>query len=73
MEKQQDIREGIKDMQAHAPEFLTYLKDLPAKRPERDAYKDNLDDAIDATNDAIRDADEAVKENAPPPVRRKPQ
>ena len=28
---------------------------------------------IDATNDAIKDAAEAIKENAPPPVRRRPQ
>jgi hypothetical protein len=72
VDKQQDVREGIKTMQAHAPEFLAYFKDLAAKAPEHDAYKDNIDDAVDATNDAIRDADEAAKENAPPPVRRRP-
>lgn len=72
VEKQQDVREGIKTMQARAPEFLAYFKDLAAKAPEHDAYKDNIDDAVDATSDAIRDADEAAKENAPPPVRRRP-
>jgi hypothetical protein len=72
VEKQQDVREGIKTMQARAPEFLAYFKDLAAKAPEGDAYKDNIDDAVDATSDAIRDADEAAKENAPPPVRRRP-
>ncbi len=71
-DKQQNIRDGIKDMQAHAPEFLSYLKELAAKGAEVDDYKDNLDDAIDATSDAIRTADDAMKDLAPPPVRRKP-
>lgn len=72
VEKQQDVRQGIKAMQSQAPEFLSYLKDLQAKKPEQGVYQDNLDDAIDATNDAIKSADEAAKENAPPPVRRRP-
>ncbi len=73
VEKQQDIRDAIKEMQGRAPEFLAYLKELAAKGQAVAPYKDNLDDAIDATNDAIRDAAEAIKENAPPPVRRRPQ
>jgi hypothetical protein len=73
VEKQEDVREGIKAVQARAPEFLTYLKELAAKGPERNTYKDYLDDAIAATNDAIRDAGDAAQENAPPPVRRRPQ
>jgi hypothetical protein len=73
VEKQQDIRDAIKEMQSRAPEFLAYLKELSAKGQAVERYKDNLDDAIDATKDAIRDAGEAIKENAPPPVRRRPQ
>ena len=73
VEKQQDVRDGIKAVQARAPEFLTYLKDLAAKGPERDTYKEYLNDAIAATSDAIRSAADAAKENAPPPVRRRPQ
>jgi hypothetical protein len=73
VDKQQDIRDAIKEMQSRAPEFLAYLKELSAKGQAVAPYKDNLDDAIDATNDAIRDAAEAIKENAPPPVRRRPQ
>ena len=73
VDKQEDIRDAIKEMQRRAPEFLSYLKELSAKGQAVAAYKDNLDDAIDATNEAIKDADEAVKENAPPPVRRRPQ
>ena len=73
VEKQQDIRDAIKEMQGRAPEFLAYLKELSAKGQAVEPYKETLDDAIDATNDAIRDAAEAIKENAPPPVRRRPQ
>jgi hypothetical protein len=73
VDKQQDIRDAIKEMQSRAPEFLAYLKELSAKGRAVEQFKDNLDDAIDATNDAIRDAAEALKENAPPPVRRRPQ
>jgi hypothetical protein len=73
VEKQQDVRGAIKEMQTKAPEFLAYLKTLSAKGPAVEAFKDNLDDAIDATSEAINDADDAIKENAPPPVRRKPQ
>lgn len=73
VDKQQDIRDAIKEMQSRAPEFLAYLKELSAKGRSVEQFKDNLDDAIDATNDAIRDAADALKENAPPPVRRRPQ
>jgi hypothetical protein len=73
VDKQQDVRDAIKEMQSRAPEFLAYLKELSAKGQAVAAYRDNLGDAIDATNDAIKDAAEAIKENAPPPVRRRPQ
>lgn len=73
VDKQQDVRDAIKEMQSRAPEFLAYLKELSAKGKPVEPYKENLDDAIDATNDAIKDAAEAIKENAPPPVRRRPQ
>ena len=72
IEKQEDIREGVKTMQARIKEFLPYLQDLAANGPERETYKDNLDDAIEATQDAAKDVEKAVKEMAPPPVRRKP-
>ena len=72
IEKQEDIREGVKAMQARIKEFLPYLQDLAANGPERETYKDNLDDAIEATQDAAKDVEKAAKEMAPPPVRRKP-
>jgi hypothetical protein len=72
IEKQQDIRDGVKALQAGIKEFLPYLQGLAANGPERATYKDNLDDAIEATQDAAKDVDKAAKEMAPPPVRRKP-
>ncbi len=72
VDKQQDIRDGIKALQAQAPDFLAYLKELRDKGHDLDDYKDNLDDAIDATTDAMKTADDAAAQLAPPPVRRKP-
>ena len=71
IEKQEDIRQGVKVLQAQIKDALPYLQDLAAKGPERETYKDNLDDAIEATQDAAKDVDKASKEMAPPPVRRK--
>jgi hypothetical protein len=72
IEKQEDIRDGVKALQAQIKGALPYLQDLAAKGPERETYKDNLDDAIEATQDAAKDLEKATKEMAPPPVRRKP-
>ena len=73
IEKQEDIRQGVKALQAQIKDALPYLQDLAAKGPERETYKDNLDDAIEATQDAAKDVEKAAKEMAPAPVRRKPQ
>lgn len=70
VDKQQDIHMAIKEMQARAPEFLAYLKDLQTKGKEIADYKDNIDDAVDATTDALRTANESEGEVAPPPARR---
>ncbi len=71
-EKQEDIRDGIKEMQKKGKEFLAYFEPLAASGPAVEPYKDTLDDAIEATKDALRDAEKAAKEYTPPPVRRKP-
>lgn len=70
-EKQQDIRDAVKEMRAKAKEFLAYLEPLASNGPELASYKSTLDDAIEATRDALKDAEKAAKEIAPP-VRRKP-
>lgn len=72
IEKQQDIRSGVRLMAEKIKEFLPYLQGLAANGAERETYKSNLDDAIDATQDAQKDVDRATKENPAAPVRRKP-
>lgn len=69
--KQENIRKGIDLMAARAKEFLAILEKLSAGGPELEIYKDNLDDAIEGTRDAMNDAEKAKKEVAPPPVRRR--
>jgi len=49
----------------------SFGKNYPRIGPERDLYKDNLDDAIEGTRDAMNDAEKAKKKVAPPPIRRK--
>jgi hypothetical protein len=58
-------------MQARGKEFLVELEKLAAGGAELDSYKENLTDAIEATKDALKDAEKAAKEIAPPPVRRR--
>ncbi len=72
IEKQQDIRGGVKALQAGIKEYLPYLQGLAASGPEHETYKENLDDAIEATQDAAKDVDKASKEMSAPPERRKP-
>ena len=71
IEKQENIRKGIDLMASRTKEFLTILEKLSTEGPEPDLYKDNLDDAIEGTRDAMNDAEKAKKKVAPPPVRRK--
>jgi hypothetical protein len=71
IEKQENIRQGIDMMTARAKEFLVVLEKLSTDGPERELYKENLDDAIEGTRDAMNDAANAKKKVAPPPVRRK--
>lgn len=71
VEKQEDIRLGIKEMQAKSKEFLAYLTKLAEGSPDSAIDQDTLKDAIEATRDAQQEADKAAKDIAPPPVRRK--
>ena len=71
IEKQDNIRQGIDMMTARAKEFLAVLEKLSAGGPDRELYKETLDDAIEGTRDAMNDAEKAKKKVAPPPVRRK--
>jgi ppGpp synthetase/RelA/SpoT-type nucleotidyltranferase len=71
IQKQENIRPAIDLMATRAKEFLQILEKLSADGTEIDTYKDNLDDAIEGTRDAMNDAEKAKKAVAPPPVRRK--
>jgi hypothetical protein len=72
IDKGADIRDGLKDMVAKGNEFLAALgKIKDANGPELEIYKDTLDDAIEGTQDAVKEAETAQKSYTPP-VRRKP-
>ncbi len=70
VEKQQDIRAGIKEMQSKGKEYLATLEKIQQKGTDLESYKETLEDAMDGTKDAISDAAKSEKEMAPPPVRR---
>ena len=71
IDKQENIRKGVDLMVSRSKEFLEALNKISAEGTEIDIYKDNLDDAIEGTRDAMNDAEKAKKNVAPPPVRRK--
>jgi hypothetical protein len=71
LEKQENIRHGIDLMATKAKEFLVILQKYQNSGPELEIYKDNLDDAIEGTQDALNEAEKAKGKAAPPPVRRK--
>jgi hypothetical protein len=71
IEKQQNVRKGIDLMSARTKDFLVFLQKIPTDTPDAEMYKENLDDAMEGTRDASKEAEAAKKNVAPPPVRRK--
>ena len=71
LEKQDNIRGGIDMMASKGKEFLEILQKYAANGPDLEIYKENLDDAIEGTQDALNEAEKSKKKAAPPPVRRK--
>jgi hypothetical protein len=71
IEKQQNIRKAINLMASKTKEYILVLQKIPTTSPDADMYKENLEDAIEGTQDASREAEAAKKNVAPPPVRRK--
>jgi hypothetical protein len=71
IEKQQNIRKGIDLMASRTKDFLGILQKIPTDAADSEMYKDNLDDAMEGTKDASKEAEAAKKNVAPPPVRRK--
>jgi hypothetical protein len=71
VQKQLNVRAGIDLIASKTKEFLEILKKLQIEAKEIEVYKENIEDAIEGTQDAINDAEKAKKSVAPPPVRRK--
>jgi hypothetical protein len=71
VQKQLNVRAGIDLIASKTKEFLEILKKLQIEGKEIEVYKENIEDAIEGTQDAINDAEKAKKSVAPPPVRRK--
>jgi hypothetical protein len=71
IEKQENVRRGVDLVASKTKEYLEALKKIQADGKEIEIYKENLDDAIEGTQDAMNDAEKAKKSVAPPPVRRK--
>ena len=71
LEKQENVRRGVDLMAAKTKEYLEVLRKIQTEAKEIEIYKENLDDAIEGTQDAMNDAEKAKKSAAPPPVRRK--
>ncbi|MGB2670433.1 MAG: hypothetical protein WA829_05925 [Candidatus Acidiferrum sp.] len=71
IEKQQNIRKAINLMSSKTKEYIVILQKIPTTAPDAELYKDNLGDAIEGTQDASREAEDAKKNVAAPPVRRK--
>jgi len=71
IEKQENVRKGVDLMASKTKAYLEVLKKIQAGGKEMEIYKENLDDAIEGTQDAMKDAEKAKKSVAPPPVRRK--
>jgi hypothetical protein len=71
IEKQENVRKGVDLMVTKTKDYLEVLKKIQADGKEIEIYKENLDDAIEGTQDAMNDAERAKKSVAPPPVRRK--
>jgi hypothetical protein len=72
IDKGSDIREALKEMVTQGKDFLAALDKIQqANGPELDIYKETLEDAIEGTQDAVKEA-EAAQKSYTPPVRRKP-
>ena len=71
VQKQENVRSGIDLIASKSKEYLEILKKIQTDGKEIEVYKENLDDAIEGTQDAMNDAEKAKKSVAPPPVRRK--
>jgi len=71
-QRQVDIRAALKLFQSKDKEFLARLAKIDKNSPDYDMYSDTLADAIEGTQEDLKDVENALKELNPAPVRRKP-
>jgi len=71
LEKQENLRPGTKDLEKRTKEFLPRVKELRAN-PALAQFSSDLDDAIEATQDAADTAQKVAKELSAAPERRRP-
>jgi hypothetical protein len=71
--KGENMRDAVKELEKQGKDYLEALQKVEAGGdPQLASLRDNLDDAIESTKDALHDAEKAAKEYGPVPVRRKP-
>jgi hypothetical protein len=71
LEKQENLRPGMKELDKRTKEFLPKVREL-RENPVLAAHKSDLDDAIEATEDAATTAVKVAKELSAAPERRRP-
>jgi hypothetical protein len=71
LEKQENLRPGTRELEKRTKEFLPKVRELRDK-PELAKFKSELDDAIQATQDAAETAQKVAKELSAAPERRRP-
>lgn len=72
IEKPEDIRPAIKELENKTKEFQAALAKLAETHAELSKFKVALEDAIEATTEAGKTAEKAAKAVPTAPVRRKP-
>ncbi|HKO05282.1 MAG TPA: hypothetical protein VJW51_11060 [Candidatus Acidoferrales bacterium] len=71
LEKQENLRPGTKELDKRTKEFLPKLREL-RENPLLAAFKSDIGDAIEATQEAAKTAEKVAKELSAAPERRRP-
>lgn len=71
LQKQENLRAGVKEVEKRTKEFLPKLQEFRETEQLKD-FKPDLEDAIQATEEAAKTAQDVSKEISAAPERRKP-
>lgn len=71
-EHQVDIRSALKLFDEKGKSFLAELQKINKDSPDYDLYNDTYQDAVEGTQEDLKDVQDALKELNPAPIRRKP-